>query len=362
MVKIDSKKVAVLGGGAIALATTADFCAADFKVNLFELPKFRKSIQPIIKRGRIEFTGAVGSLFAKPNMVTTDIGEAIRDVGLIILAVPALAHGVFVETCIPHLKDGQILLMETGYFGCMRFRKIIQNTGKRIILAEMNSTPYTGRIIGPAQLCIDEKRKELFIAALPANDTPKVANLLRNIYPEITPVLNVLQTSLDLINWIIHPPVTLLHKGLIERTKDFSLPVRDSISPSVVKIMNAMERERIELGKAFGLDLLPIKHFYELGGKTLADALRKSREWKTYNFEYQNGTHQYLKEDLYYALPPVASIASLVGVPTPTINALTYIFSVIDEVDYMKEGLTVEKMGLTGLGIKEILKLLEEGF
>ena len=42
------------------------------------------------------------------------------------------------------------------------------------------------------------------------------------------------------------------------------------------------------------------------------------------------------------------------------IKSVLNIFSVIDGIDYLNEGVNVEKMGLTGLSIKEILDLVEQ--
>lgn len=360
------KNVAILGGGNIALATSVELSSLGFKVNMFELPEFSSNIRPIMETGGIEFSGMAGSGFAKLSKVTTDIEEALRGVGIIILTVPAFAHKVFVETSIPHLQDEQIFLIATGYFGCLRFAKAIYNTGKQVLLAEMNITPYTCSKTGPAQLYINGKRegKGTFIAALPARDTLRALDHIKNIYPGITPVPNVLQTSLDNINWIIHPPVTLLHKGLVERSSDYTLPLKDSIPLSVVRLMENMERERLKLGKAFGLDLPPIEHCLEMGEGTqgLEEAIRKTKEFGTYNYEYKNGSHKYMMEDLYYGLPPLASLASLIKVPTPTIDSVIRIFSIIDSIDYMKEGANIEKMGLKDLSSKEVLKILNEGF
>ncbi|MHC4124297.1 MAG: NAD/NADP octopine/nopaline dehydrogenase family protein, partial [Planctomycetota bacterium] len=272
-------KVAVLGAGAIGLTTSVDFFNAGFEVNLFELPKFKETIEPIMEKKQLEYTGAAGDKSCKLNMVTTDIKEAIQDVGLIILAIPAFAHETFMNACLPHLQDGQIILVETGYFASIRFAKDVKNTGKKVILSEFNSTPYCCRKKTPTKTFIDEKRTELLVAALPAEDTDQVLEILKKAYPKTTAGRNVIMTSLDLVNFIIHPPVTLFHKGLLERSKEYALPVKDSIPPSVVTYMDAMENERIAVGKAYGVDLPPIKHFYELGGDTLEDALRKSKEW-----------------------------------------------------------------------------------
>lgn len=359
---MDNRNVAVLGGGAIAAATSAELTSSGFKVNLFELPRFKENVQVFKEKGGVEFSGVLGSGFAKLNMVTTNIQQAVKNVCLIILTSPAFAHQTFVEACAPYLQDGQIFLIETAYFGCLRFAKTIRDTGKQVVIAEINHTPYTCTRTGPARIYIDAKRKEMFVAALPAKETSKVRDLLKNVYPGMTIVPNVLQTSLDNVNWIAHPPITLVHRGLLERTKEYSLPLKDSLSPSAINLMNRMDEERLTLGKAFGLKLLPIKHTYELGGDTLEQALRRSTEFKTFSFEYKNGTNQYLQEDLYYGLPPVTSLADLAKVSIPTIKAVIHLFSVIDGIDYLREGVNAEKMGLAGLGIEEILKFAEEGW
>lgn len=360
---MNGMKVVILGGGAVALATFVELSLAGFTVNIFELPRFKENIQPIIKRGGIEFSGVTGDGFARLNMVTNNIEEALLDVDLIILTAPVFGHQAFIDACLPYFQDGQIFLTETAYFSCLRFGRRIQDTGKRVIMAEMNQSPYTCTKTGPAQIFIDAKRDEVFVASLPAaTDIMKLLDPLKSIYPGMVPVPNVLQTSLDNINWIAHPPITLLHRGLIERTKEFTLPLKESLPPSVIRLMEVMDRERRELGKVFGLNFLPIKHTFEMGGETLEEALRRSKEFETFGYKYENGSNAYLMEDLYYALPPLASLASLVKVPTPTINAMIQMFSVIDDVDYIKEGLNVEKMGLDNLSIKEILKLVEEGF
>ena len=359
--RLENKNIAVLGGGAIAMATATELFTCGFGVNLFELPAFGINVQHIKERGGIEFSGKLGRGLAKLNIVTTNAEEALKNVGLIILAAPAFSHHTFFEACMPHLKDGQVFLIETAYFGCLRFAKEIKNVGKRVIMAEMNITPYTCTKTGPAQIYIDAKRGKMLVSAFPANEVKYVSDIIKDMYPGIIQAQNVLRTSLDNINWIAHPPITLLHRGLIERSKNFTLPLKDSIPNSVFRLMETMDSERQRLGNAFGLELPPIMSFYDQGGETLEEALRRSQEFETFKFEYKNCSNQYLKEDLYCALPLIISLANIAQVPTPVINAVMHIFSVIDGVDYKSDGLNVENIGLSGFTIEEIIRLVEEG-
>lgn len=329
---------------------------------MLEHPDFRKSLEPFIKNKEIEFHGEFGSGTAKLNMVTTNAEEALRDSSIIILTAPAYAHEPLVKLCTPHLRDGQIFLIKTGYFGALRFCKTIKDTGKKITMAEMNITPYCVRKTASNKIFVYAKKKNIALAAMPTNEIAKVFDLIKAVYPDLILVKNVLYTSLDCANWLIHPITTLLHQGLIERSKHYSLPHKDSIPPSVLNLMEIMDKERIGLGKVFGLNIPTLNNFWESGGKTIGEAIRKCVEHELYSYEYEDAWMKHLDEDLYYGLPTWSSLAKLVNVPTPLTDAIITIFSYIAGVDYMKEGITVEKIGLTGLSIKEINKILEEGF
>ncbi len=360
---MDISKVAVLGGGNVALATAAELSNIGLSVNLFELPGFEHTVQAIVEKSGIEYSGVLGEGFARLSMVTTDIEKALKNVELILLTAPVFAHELFVDACLPYFEDGQVFLTETAYFACMRFAKKVKQTGKRVIMAEMNQSPYTCTKKSPSHVFIDAKRSEAFIAAIPASiSVMEKLGPLASVYPGLAQARNVMQTSLDNMNWIAHPPITLLHRGLIERSADYHLPLRDALPPSVIRLMEALERDRIELGRAFGIDLLPIKHTFEMGGDTLEDALRLSTEFETFGYDYKNGSCKYLREDLYYALPPIVSIADQADVPVPAMSALLNLYTIIDNVDYLSEGLNVKKMGIEGMSVDEIVKIMDYGF
>ncbi len=360
---MDVCRVAILGGGNVALATSVELSNAGFAVNMFELPEFKHNIQPIIEKGGIEYSGVTGKGFGKLNMVTTDIKKALKDVGMIILTAPVFAHGQFVDACLPYFQDGQVLLTETAYFFCLRFARKIQQTGKHVILAEMNQSPYTCAKKNPTHIFFNAKRKEAFIAALPATtNIMELLKPLKSVYPDLASVPNVIQTSLDNMNWIAHPPITLLHRGLIERSRKYYLPLKDALPHSVIRLMEAMERDRVLLGRAFSLDLPPIKHTFEMGGETLEEALRLSTEYETFGYDYKSGSCPYLMEDLYYALPPIVSIANQVNVPVPAMSAVLRLFTIIDNIDYLNEGVNVEKMGIESMNVDEIRRIVENGF
>jgi opine dehydrogenase len=62
-----------------------------------------------------------------------------------------------------------------------------------------------------------------------------------------------------------------------------------------------------------------------------------------------------------FGLVPIAALGALAGVSTPTIAALVQLAALALGIDYMREGLTLEKLGLAGKSASELLRLVEEG-
>ena len=72
-------------------------------------------------------------------------------------------------------------------------------------------------------------------------------------------------------------------------------------------------------------------------------------------------TSRYIIEDLKYGLVLISSIGEKYGIATPTIDAVIHMASVLNKVNYKKEGTTLEKLGLDKLSKTEILTYLQDG-
>jgi opine dehydrogenase len=89
-----------------------------------------------------------------------------------------------------------------------------------VIVAETSTLPYAVRTTEPGRINVFLKlRGGLFLAAVPARNTLSVLERVRDVYPAMEAAENVLQTSLQNGNPVIHPAVTLLNAALIERTQ-----------------------------------------------------------------------------------------------------------------------------------------------
>ena len=68
-----------------------------------------------------------------------------------------------------------------------------------------------------------------------------------------------------------------------------------------------------------------------------------------------------MHEDVGYGLVPMAALGRLAGVPTPTIDALVHLAGLALGIDYARDGLTLEKLGLAGKSPAEFTRFVTEG-
>lgn len=362
--KRDNLKFAVIGAGNGGLATAAHLALMGFKVNLYNRSKER--IDHIQKKKGIEVIGMINA-FGELNKVTTNIKEAIEDADIIMVVIPASGHEDIAKVCAPYLKDDQIVILSPGRtFGALEFINTIKNNGSGadIIIAETQTISYTSRNKEGAKVEILALKKKVPLAALPANKTEDVIEIMKEIYPQLVPAINVLKTSLDNIGAIFHPTPTVLNAGWIETLRTQFKYYYEAITPTVAKFLEIIDKERMDVAKAFGIEALSAKDWlyeaYGVRGKTLYEALQNNDKYRTIDAP-TTLQHRYIFEDVPTGLVPIASSGDMLGVSTPNIKLIIQLASMLTGIDFWKTGRTVEKLGLKGLSVDDIKILAEKG-
>jgi opine dehydrogenase len=83
------------------------------------------------------------------------------------------------------------------------------------VIAETSTLPYAVRLLEPGKVRIFNKLKGgLLLAAVPAQKTGYVLAQVRDVYPTMSAAKNILQTSLQNGNPVIHPAITLMNVAL----------------------------------------------------------------------------------------------------------------------------------------------------
>jgi len=360
---------AVLGAGHGGLAMAGHLALKGFEVRLFNRTPDR--LEPVRRRGAIELIAHDGEEIprgAGPVALTTsDMKEAVTGANIIMLAVPATGHAWLAETMAPYLSDGQIVMLNPGRTGgALEVHHIFREKKVKadVIIAEAQTFLYASRAVNPAQVQIFRVKNSVPVAAIPAYRTPEVVRALTPAFSQFIPGDNVIKTGMDNIGAVYHPAVTVLNAARIESTRgDFEYYV-DGITPSVAKVLEEIDKERVAVGGAMGFNCMTAREWlyvaYDAVGHTLHDAIHANRGY--YGIKAPPHIHhRYITEDVPMSLVPIASIGEMLDSPCPTIRDIIHMANVMHGCDYWETGRTAEKLGLAGLDLQDIRRLVLEG-
>jgi opine dehydrogenase len=351
--------IAVVGAGNGGHAMAAHMTLKGFPVRFYELPRFADNIRPAQEQGGIRLTGVVGEGFAKPELITTEIAEAIPGASHVFVVTQAVGHEEVAQLCAPHLEENQTVILFPGSGGSLQFAKTLRDAGVtiKVFLAETVTLPYACRLRGPAHVNVHQgSAVREVIASLPAKDVEGVIEAVRPAYPTFTPAAHALEVALYNPNILLHPIGVIFNLGRIEFSKGEFWMYKEGFTPSVMKLLDALEAEKMALLRALGLEPELFVDFYEY---------RYEKKWTDFATVSSKGPFsaktRYISEDIPIGMVLWASLGEKLGVPTPTARALIHISSVIHDTDYWQGGRTLEKLGLAGMTVEELKSYLMEG-
>ncbi len=371
--------VAVLGGGNGGHAVAANLALNGYKVNFFELPQFADSFEKVLRTREIRIEGISIDGVAKLNLATTDIGQALKDAEVIFVITPAFGHKAMAEACAPFVQDGQVVVLMPGSGGSLEFAKIFKQKRVRreVILAESCTLPYGARLKGPGHVVVFIHAVILPTGVFPAIKTDKVISKLKQYYPAILPAKDVLEAAINNPNPIVHPVATLLSATRIEHSKGEFYLYAEGMTPSVARAFESLNEERLALCEALGYKLyhwdnLDFKHYnlgeteeecrYRILNTSMDAAFGKDGIYA--GMKMKGPEHlrdRYITEDVPYGMVLVSTLGDLLGIPTPTHDAVIQLCSVINRTNYWKIGRGIKELGLQKLDKKGLKKFLQFG-
>jgi opine dehydrogenase len=362
---MEQLRFAVLGAGHGGMAMAGHLGIMGYPVKMFNRSEAR--LKPIQVAGGIEMVGEIEG-FGKVELATANMAEAVSDVDVLMVVVPANAHRYMATQAAPYLQDGQLIILNPGRTGgAFEFRQVFKELGvqKELMVAEAQTLLYACRSTNPAQVKIFSVKNSVPVAALPGNQTVELLKVIRPVFPQFVPGDNVVQTSLDNIGAIFHPALMVLNAARVESTRgDFQFYF-EGITKVVSFVLERLDQERVAVAAALGIKAMTAREWlyiaYDAHGKTLYDAIKNNIGYKGI-LAPPTIDHRYLWEDVPMSLVPIASMGDLLGVGTPTIKHIIDLAELMNACDYWTEGRTIEKMGLSGLSHKEIRRIALEGF
>lgn len=388
MAKVLEKPVAVLGGGACAQTFAAEFTLAGYKVRLYELPELAQgTLGEVLRTHEIELGGAQANFkwfrragIAKVDVVTTEISEALRGAGLVIVAIPAKGHKPFFEKMIPCLEDGQMISIFPDNFGSLMLRNMMGEKGCNVdvIIGGWSSMPYGVRVIEPGKLDCIIRIRELLGDALPGKDGDKFFETMKGIPAfdgtvELKKGDTIIGVGFSNPNPAVHVPGSILNVGAMEVSEmegTLGIPkgkysmYKHGMSPAVARVQLAFYQEERKIANAMGIEMIEFREdqFFWKGGIMGVEYWVPFADVIIPPIAGPNSVeHRYFTEDIPVGTVIRYHLAKKFGVDVPTIESMIQLGSVICKRDFLKEGITLKELGIEDLTKEQIIRYVREG-
>ena len=368
---VDLERAAILGCGSGGMTMAVDLGLRGFKVNLFDFPEFDRNLRAVEERGFVEATGKLEGK-VEPDVITTDMAEAVEGADVVFLTIRAYGAEKFIEEAAKHLEPGQTILNWSSYLAALRTYQMFKETAQEgAILGEGAILPYFVKPIEPGVMNVFGVKAHLWAAAMPSLQTPEMMKVVKRFFPNCEAAQNVLDTSLTNPNLQVHVPPALLNTGLWEKTGGDLEFYGTLMTPKVTEIMDAVDKERMAVGKALGLELLPKPEVlkmeygqYGVSGETMYEVystFASHRSWRPGLSLDDFAAKTAFGEDIMYGYVFISTLGDQLGVSTPAIDTMVNLAHLVIGKDYWGEGATAEKLGLKGMSAVQIQEYVKTG-
>ena len=341
--------VLVIGAGNQGVALAGHLAMEGLSVGLWN--RTQDNIRELQQSSSILMEGRFNKQVSL-SLVTADINQL--DSKLIYVTVPTNAHNDIARMLASKVKNDTVVVLSPGRtFGALNFQKQLNANGCKYkpFILETQTIIHTARLSSPTSVNIYALKSNVAIASLEKKKDclELLPECLKKYYKGVD---SYICTSLGNVGMILHCVPTLLNIGCVESENVSFKYYIDGISPTIARIIESIDKERINVGKALGYSLKSTKEWledaYNITGETLYDCIQNN---KNYNELLAPSTknHRYILEDVPNGLVPLEFLAHSLGVPCDMTTLSINMANVIMNMNFREIGRKFTKDDLINL-------------
>ncbi|KAI0540312.1 putative NAD/NADP octopine/nopaline dehydrogenase [Xylaria digitata] len=358
--------LSIIGAGNCGCAFAADLENRGVRVLLYAHPDHSTNVDAIRKNGFLESIGIVQGRFYPA--VSTDMREALKFSNVVIIAVPSYAQDDILSELEKFDLSNHIIIAASGNF----FTLVASKRIRARYLLETSASPYGSRMVDGKQseqqqladswygINVFGFKTVMPIGSLPPDVDTDIRADIGTIFPgSLQWCSNVIEAAFYNFNGVLHPITAVMNAGWIEHTKGDFYFYQEGMTPSVTKIMQAIDNERVAIANEYGARvtscLEQMNTYYGMNHGSLTEFAKGSTLHSTMKLCPTNMQHRYLVEDLPYVLVPWYELGLKAGKQSPFIRSLILLSSMINNTDYLGDGRNLKVLGFADWSLDEIL-------
>lgn len=289
--------------------------------------------------------------------VTNDISR-ISECEILIVYIQTKYHEPLIQKIIPFLVPNQIVIFNPGYLSTAYMLK--HNVPDYVTIVEAESSFIDCRIVEPGLAKAGFRNVRNPLGIYPSSRKEKTIEKLEQLGFPFTYLSSVVEAALHNPNLIVHTVGAIMSIPRIEKTQGDYCMYHEVFTPSVWKILEKLDCEKMDILEKLGFERLPYVEACKF-----RNSLDDSRDAKEVFFWYAamptraKGPvvvdSRYISEDVPQGLVMLEALGKQLGVDTPIATALIELATVALGRDMRAEGRSPER-----LGKENISKILQD--
>jgi opine dehydrogenase len=355
-------KIAILGAGNVALANACYLAHAGHDV--FVWSSLSEERAELAAAGAITYEGFMAG--RAKFTASPDAGSCIARAEVVMIAAPAFAHQTLMSAACPYLTEKQHIVVHpvTG-LSSLLLSRMLKDRGIKPVIVDLSTSLFATRKTSATSVRLFSIKNLIEMAAIPADRSNEAMARLEALFGNrfmLEP--NALAISLNNHNPVYHIPPMLCNLSRAEKKEDWI--IWENITPGVARFVRLVDDERLSVVRYYGTTEVPVDQYfrqsYGIDGKNLDEIFSALTDKLRGPVGPQDFNHRFILEDVPYALVFFSSLGHAAGIEMPITDSLIQITSALYRRDFIKEGHTLEALGLAGLGSRQIVEMTRTGF
>ena len=340
--------ITVIGAGNSGLAMAAHLGLYGHKVTLWN--RTRENIARLIETRTIHCEGVIQGQ-VKIDTVTDDIREAVKKPDIIFITTPATSHKDLARAISQNIQEEALIVLNPGRtFGALEFQEIYSKYNDVIqqTIAETQTIIYTCRKTGADGVNVISLKNNVLISTFDGRDNQEIVNRLPEcLRGYFIPAKSMIETSIGNVGMVLHCAPLLLNAGWTESRKHVYKYYSEGITPSIGKLIEKIDGERIAVSRELGLEVETTREWlmrtYNIQGESLYDCIQNNEAYRTIDAP-KSLYHRYILEDIPCGLVPLESAGRELGLAMTNTGVIIDLASVLLKRDFRKEGRNLQTL------------------
>lgn len=343
-------KITILGAGNMGCANAADLTLKGHEVTLVKTSNsMHNTTFEYIRNhdNKITLWQEGDEKSAYIHKLTTEL-DAVSEAEIVFIATQTTVHEELIQRIAPYLRDGQVVLITPGYFSTAFFLKYCPE--KKLTIVEGESSTHDCRINEEGVIRVGFRNVRNPVGVYPVENLPIAKEKLDSMQQNYVYLSSVIEPAMHNPNMIVHTVGAIMSIPRIEKTKGEYCMYWEVWTPSVYKILEGLDNEKMNLLEHFGYERM--NYF---NACKFRNSLDDSIDAKAVFEEYAASPYRakgpivvdsrYISEDVPQGLVMLEALSEHLGLKTPVCTALIELATAALGRDMRAEGRTLERLG-----------------